>query len=429
MNEHERDRAQSPHATQPPSNSPTRAGGGATTRHLTARPTSKLPQAAPREVQAKLAVQLEESAVTRYGFESSPFGIGPVQLERAGAIPTSREETVSIAAGGVSGPASSLPHGDSIQRSFGHHDVSGIEAHVGGAAGNTAEAIGATAYATGNHVAFQSAPDLHTAAHEAAHVVQQRGGVQLKGGVGESGDVYEQHADAVADKVVRGESAQALLDVTAGAAATPPAVQRKATGAAPATGPAPTPHTSIPMVDSGFTCERDEGSECFLSPAQRIQVQVELIRRLGMEHSNFQVAASEARVELLLEKDAGWGFVAELLFNVASFTVVGGLMKGLSALRKAGTVKDALAVMGGTAAEGAVTQSLKESAAAINTDMIEDVLVHVAKGVRAQVKQSASSIRRTRRGASTSSTSCAKATKSTLILSHRRLPHRSTTRS
>jgi hypothetical protein len=40
-------------------------------------------------------------------------------------------------------------------------------------------------YATGNHVAFKGAPNLHTAAHEAAHVVQQRGGVQLKGGVGQ----------------------------------------------------------------------------------------------------------------------------------------------------------------------------------------------------------------------------------------------------
>jgi uncharacterized protein GlcG (DUF336 family) len=50
--------------------------------------------------------------------------------------------------------------------------------------------------------------DLHTAAHEAAHVVQQRGGVQLRGGVGISGDVYERHAD----EVVAGGSAESLLD-------------------------------------------------------------------------------------------------------------------------------------------------------------------------------------------------------------------------
>ena len=72
--------------------------------------------------------------------------------------------------------------------------------------------MGARAYAAGNRVAFASAPDLHLAAHEVAHVVQQRGGVQLSGGVGAAGDIYERHADAVADRVVRGESAEALLD-------------------------------------------------------------------------------------------------------------------------------------------------------------------------------------------------------------------------
>jgi hypothetical protein len=82
----------------------------------------------------------------------------------------------------------------------------------------------------GNDVAFGEAPDLHTAAHEAAHVVQQRGGVQLKGGVGKDGDHYEQHADAVADAVVAGRSAEGLLtQVASPAAAKAPteAVQRR----------------------------------------------------------------------------------------------------------------------------------------------------------------------------------------------------------
>ena len=80
-----------------------------------------------------------------------------------------------------------------------------------------------------------SKSDLHTAAHEAAHVVQQRGGVQLKGGVGQAGDSYERHADAVADKVVAGESAEALLSEMAGPAGGAGGVQKQAvqrTGAA-----------------------------------------------------------------------------------------------------------------------------------------------------------------------------------------------------
>lgn len=141
--------------------------------------------------------------------------IPPVQMLRTGVVEEHRDASL-IAAHGVAGPGQALPHGEAIQRSFGHHDVSGVGAHVGGAAAHAAGALGAEAFATGNDVAFRQAPDLHTAAHEAAHVVQQRGGVQLKGGVGREGDQYEQHADAVADRVVRGESAETLLDQFAG---------------------------------------------------------------------------------------------------------------------------------------------------------------------------------------------------------------------
>ena len=117
---------------------------------------------------------------------------------------------------GVQGAATTLPHLDSIQASFGRHDVSGVAAHVGGDARMASDSIGADAYALGNHVAFGGQPNLHTAAHEAAHVVQQRGGVQLSGGVGQSGDIYEQHADRVADAVVAGGQAESILDEMAG---------------------------------------------------------------------------------------------------------------------------------------------------------------------------------------------------------------------
>lgn len=123
---------------------------------------------------------------------------------------------VATAERGVAEASSSLPHLDTIQRSFGGHDVTGVRAQVGGSAAEASSAIGAEAYATGDKVAFSRAPDLHTAAHEAAHVVQQRAGVHLKGGVGQAGDVYEQHADAVADAVVRGDSAEGLLSEHAG---------------------------------------------------------------------------------------------------------------------------------------------------------------------------------------------------------------------
>ncbi len=120
------------------------------------------------------------------------------------------------AAHGLSGSGGSLPFGAQIQKSFGKHDISGVRAHTDTRAREGAGAMGARAFASGSNVAFGGSPDLHTAAHEAAHVVQQQAGVQLKGGVGERGDRYERNADAVADAVVQGKSAESLLDPFSG---------------------------------------------------------------------------------------------------------------------------------------------------------------------------------------------------------------------
>ena len=158
---------------------------------------------------------------------ASEGGLSPAPVQRkANAEAADRDQVQQIAASGLSGAGQSLPHAGTIQRLFGRHDVGEVKAHVGGPAAAAADRLGATAYATGNSVAFRSDPDLHTAAHEAAHTVQQRGGVQLAGGVGQSGDVYERHADAVADAVVAGQSAEGLLDPFAGGGGAP-AVQKK----------------------------------------------------------------------------------------------------------------------------------------------------------------------------------------------------------
>ncbi|MBC7974201.1 MAG: DUF4157 domain-containing protein, partial [Myxococcales bacterium] len=127
-----------------------------------------------------------------------------IQLVRGSEPADSAGSVRGAATQGVATPSGPLPHGDTIQRAFGHHDISSVQAHTGPEAAASAGAMGAEAYACGDHVVLGRGTDLHTVAHEAAHVVQQRGGVQLKGGVGAVGDAYERHADAVADAVVAG---------------------------------------------------------------------------------------------------------------------------------------------------------------------------------------------------------------------------------
>jgi len=153
-------------------------------------------------------------------------GMAGVQMKRTPGSPASTAAIHDAAARGVSTTSSALPFADQIQASFGpQHDVSKIQAHVGS---DAPQAMGAEAFASGNHVVFGGQPDLHTAAHEAAHVIQQANGVNLYGGVGEAGDPHEQHADAVADRVVAGRSAADLFG-TATRGATPQlhAVQMK----------------------------------------------------------------------------------------------------------------------------------------------------------------------------------------------------------
>src|SRR5262249_35239523 len=120
-------------------------------------------------------------------------------------------------------PTAPLPHAGRIARSFGRHDVSGVKAHLGANAAASAHALGAAAYATGEHVVFARAPDLRSAAPEAAHVIQQRTTAARTGDGGHARADFERHADQVAARVVAGQSAESLLDGAGSARA--PALQ------------------------------------------------------------------------------------------------------------------------------------------------------------------------------------------------------------
>jgi|GEM_PF-4090507 len=153
------------------------------------------------------SVQVPESELQQHDSNSSAT---EVQLAAKGEK-ASESQIQQVAATGFSRSSTSLPHLNQIQQSFGV-DLSGVQAYIGGGAATACQQMGAAAYASGNQIAFKEQPSLELAAHEAAHVVQQASGkVQLAGGVGQVGDEYENHADAVAAKVAMGESAVPLL--------------------------------------------------------------------------------------------------------------------------------------------------------------------------------------------------------------------------
>ena len=176
----------------------------------------------------------------------------------------------TAAAEGQAGGSHALPFAEAIQRAFGRHGIGDVRAHTDAAAAAGARAMGAVAFAAGDHAAFASEPDLHTAAHEAAHVVQQRSGLHLTGGVGRTGDPHEQHANLTADRVVRGVSAEDLLDSypSGSRPIRSPAVQRQPAGGAW--------HSPTSAHDPDAPAARNATAEDILSSANDKQAQERL---------------------------------------------------------------------------------------------------------------------------------------------------------
>jgi hypothetical protein len=165
-----------------------------------------------------------------------------VRRRAAGHAAASSPDATEVAAGepsaaalqqaaeaGTRGAGSPLPYRDAIAAAFGKHSIAEVRAHRDAAAAAAAGFMNAPAYAFGDRIGFVGDPTLRTAAHEAAHVVQQRSGLRLDRHVGRPGDIHERNADAVADRVVSGGSAEALLNsyAPAKAGAAVPQLQRQ----------------------------------------------------------------------------------------------------------------------------------------------------------------------------------------------------------
>jgi hypothetical protein len=151
-----------------------------------------------------------------YGLAMFDRGVTPALIHRAAQV-------------GVRTPVTEVPHRSAIERSFGPQVTSQLRAHVGPQASASARAMNADAFASGDHVVFAGTPDVHEVAHEVAHVVQQRRGISLFGGVGRTGDAHEREADAVAARVGAGRSAGSFASLGGSSRASGEAsqVQRK----------------------------------------------------------------------------------------------------------------------------------------------------------------------------------------------------------
>ena len=120
--------------------------------------------------------------------------------------------TKARAAEGASQSGTALPHRSVLEQLMGV-DLSGVKAVTGGEGASAASDIGAKAYNQGDTVVFQErSPSVELVAHEVAHVFQQ-GSLEPTSGVSQLNDAGEQGAEAVAQRVKRGESAADLMAI------------------------------------------------------------------------------------------------------------------------------------------------------------------------------------------------------------------------
>jgi hypothetical protein len=98
-------------------------------------------------------------------------------------------------------------------------DFSSVRVHTDAAAQRSAAGLGAHAYTSGEHIIMgPGVPARHTLAHELAHVIQQRtgpvAGTDLGFGlrVSDPSDRFERQAEAVAQRLLTGGSAESLLE-------------------------------------------------------------------------------------------------------------------------------------------------------------------------------------------------------------------------
>ncbi|HEY6033644.1 MAG TPA: DUF4157 domain-containing protein [Kofleriaceae bacterium] len=149
----------------------------------------------------------EDAISNAEGSNAIRAGEATEAIQASGELGRDRSSRTTALAG-VAHASAPLPHLDRLQLAFGSHDLRGVRVTETSAA---PDALGARAYTIGERIAFGAPADLRLAAHEAAHVVQQRQGVELSGSVGQPGDRYERQADEVAEAAATGGSVERIL--------------------------------------------------------------------------------------------------------------------------------------------------------------------------------------------------------------------------
>lgn len=192
--------------------------------NLAARPAAPAPRAAP-----------DAKAAPRPALVAKPARTTAPALPafaRPASVPASRPGLAPLATASASGSGAGQPLAphvrEAIQNSL-HVDLSPVRLHSGPDAERKAQSFSARAFTFGHDIFLGSGErttDLSLIAHEATHVVQQRGEPTLHAWSDDRGDRFEREADRASAAITRGEPFAVREHVSS------PRVQRLGIGAA-----------------------------------------------------------------------------------------------------------------------------------------------------------------------------------------------------
>jgi hypothetical protein len=188
-------------------------------------------------------------------------------------------------------------------------DFSDVRVHTGTVAQRSAEAIGARAYTSGNHVVIgQGGADKHTLAHELTHVIQQRSGAVEAADHGsglrisDPSDRFERAAEANATQAMAGNPVQRMADESRHQPPLEETVQRATPGATPAIAAPAAPAVQETTIREGEVREAAPGGRIrYPSVTSCLTVTVHLRTggMVGAHISIFRAGSAHASNEIL----------------------------------------------------------------------------------------------------------------------------------
>lgn len=98
--------------------------------------------------------------------------------------------------------------------------------------------------------------------------------------------------------------------------------------------------TGIPIVDQGLACDDAEtidqpmAPECWLSALERVRLVGVGGDRGGRAHTNFSTQVAAKRIEILCQRESGWGTPAWVLFEVFTGNLIGAFSNVLRMLKR-----------------------------------------------------------------------------------------------